>query len=465
MRKRRLRLKQLLAFTLADLVGLVMGLALAYFLRFGAGIVEVTKAYSPLAYVKFLPIAAAIWIFWLDAVGCYDFRGRAFNLQILKKLFHANVLAVMTIIVLHFFQRSQEFSRLMYPLAILTCTVSTASARLVLDRVVARLRRAGRLPSTPVLVLGTGPLGLSLATRIQRHAFLGLRVVGLVSDGDALPAERIADFPVLGNFSRIRELIRLHGIEEVIVAQPGISPQQILDFVLECEKELVSVRVIPNLLEAMLVEMTVEQIDGIPLFGLKESPLQGWNLVLKRGFDIAVSLVALVLLAPLALVIAAAVKLTSPGPIFYKQKRVGLDGRRFKIVKFRSMYADAEAESGPVWATQNDHRVTPLGRWLRRMNLDEIPQLWNVLRGDMSLVGPRPERPHFVKQFRERIPRYMGRHRVKSGITGWAQVNGLRGQTSIDDRIKYDLYYIEHWSIWLDLKILLMTVTARQNAY
>ena len=466
MRKRRLRLKQLFIFSLADLIGLLLGLVAAYMLRFEAGIVEITKAYSPLAYLKFLPVAAIVWIFWLETVGAYAFRGRAFNLQILKKLFHANVLAVMTIIVLHFFQRSQEFSRLVYLMAIVTCTAGIATMRLLLDRALARLRRSGKLSATPVLILGTGQLGVTLAERIRNHAFLGLHVVGFVST-DMEPGAGVqgSSFPVLGDFQHIREIIRAHGIEEVIVAQPGLWPGQIVDFAMECEKELVSIRVVPNLLEAMLVEISVEQIDGIPLYGLKESPLQGWNVVVKRVFDIAISLTALVALLPVIFLIAAAVKLTSAGPVFYKQKRVGLDGRRFKIYKFRSMHANAEAESGPVWASRDDRRVTPLGRILRRLNLDEIPQLWNVLRGDMSLVGPRPERPHFVKQFREHIPRYMGRHRVKSGITGWAQVNGLRGQTSIDERIRYDIYYIENWSIWLDLKILLMTVKARQNAY
>ncbi|MBX7246246.1 MAG: exopolysaccharide biosynthesis polyprenyl glycosylphosphotransferase [Candidatus Sumerlaeaceae bacterium] len=201
------------------------------------------------------------------------------------------------------------------------------------------------------------------------------------------------------------------------------------------------------------------------LFGLKDSPLQVWNIVFKRLLDVIVSLLVLILLSPILLLIALLVKVTSPGPVLYKQKRVGLDGRRFNIFKFRSMRLDAERDTGPVWASEDDERATAFGRFLRRNNLDELPQFLNVLRGDMSLVGPRPERPEFVKQFREEVPRYMGRHRVKSGMTGWAQINGLRGNTSIDERIKYDLYYIENWSFWLDLKIMLLTFFARENAY
>lgn len=464
MLKRSFRLTQLILFTGTDLVGLVAGLFLAYALRFHTGLIPLVKGYDPLNYVQILPLAAVVWIFWLEHTGCYGFRERAFNLQILKRIFNASVMAIMTIIAIHFFSRSQVYSRVLYPMALVCAVVGIGGARLLLDRVMAHLRRRGKLPCASVLILGSTALGENIAKRIQRHAYLGMRVAGFVSvRGDA--GTSISGFPVLGKFGQIRQVLRDNRIDEVIIAQPDLSPDEILNFMVECEKEIVSVRAVPNLLEAMLVEMSVEQIDGIPLFGLRETPLQGWNIVLKRLFDIFLSGLILVISLPLMLLIAAAVKLQSAGPVLYKQKRVGLDGRKFNIIKFRSMYADAEAATGPKWATEDDNRVTPLGRFLRRFNLDELPQFWNVLRGDMSLVGPRPERPHFVKQFREDIPRYMGRHRVKSGLTGWAQVNGLRGNTSIDDRIKYDLYYIENWSIWLDLKILLMTLRAYENAY
>jgi exopolysaccharide biosynthesis polyprenyl glycosylphosphotransferase len=465
MRKRHARLKQLFAFALTDVGGLLGGLLVAYSLRFHAGIIDVTKGYTVESYLRIIPLAIVVWLFWLNQIGCYEFRERAFNLQILKKIFQANLLAVMTIITLHFFERSFEYSRIVYVLSLVSCTTSIGIARFALDRVLAHLRHAGILPNASVLVLGTNPLAVNIAERIRNHAYLGMRVAGFVSaSADGQPAE-IDGFPVLGDFSRIREIIREQEIAEVIVAQPNLSPPEILDFILECEKEIVSIRVIPNLLEAFLVEMSVEQIDGIPLFGLKESPLQGWNILLKRAFDMLISALVLALASPFMAAIAAFVKLGSPGPVLYRQTRVGLDGTRFDIFKFRSMHVGAEETTGPVWATENDARVTAIGRILRGFNLDELPQFWNVLRGDMSLVGPRPERPHFVHQFREVIPRYMGRHRVKSGMTGWAQVNGLRGNTSIDERIKFDLYYIENWSIWLDLKILLMTLRARQNAY
>ncbi|MCX7625249.1 MAG: undecaprenyl-phosphate glucose phosphotransferase [Candidatus Sumerlaeaceae bacterium] len=469
MRKGPAQLKWLWIFATADALAVVGGLAAAYGLRFHSGLLPVTKGYSPGEYLRILPLAVVVWLFWLNQQGLYEFRERAFNLQILKKIARADVFALMTIITVHFFERTLEYSRLVYAFVLITCFLSLAGERFLLDRLLAWLRKKGKLPATRVAILGTGQLAQHLAARISGHGLLGMQLVGLIrgkgaEDGSMAP-ECLAQLPILGSFSELRELIRQHNIEEIIAAQPDVPAEELLDFILECEKQLVRIRVVPGVLEAMLVEMSVEQIDGIPLFGLKETPLRGWNLVLKRAFDILVSATVLVLASPLMGIIAVAIKLTSPGPVFYRQKRVGLDGRSFTMIKFRSMVVDAEKETGPVWARPDDPRVTRVGRFLRRWNLDELPQFWNVLCGDMSLVGPRPERPHFVEQFRESIPRYMARHRVKCGLTGWAQVNGLRGQTPIKERIEYDLFYVENWSFWFDLKILLLTLFARKNAY
>jgi Undecaprenyl-phosphate glucose phosphotransferase len=212
----------------------------------------------------------------------------------------------------------------------------------------------------------------------------------------------------------------------------------------------------------------IEEFETLPIIHLRESPLYGWNRLLKRVFDIVVGAAALVGLSPMMLAIAVGIKLTSRGPVLYRQERMGLDGRRFSMLKFRSMVPDAEADTGPRWAVPDDPRRTGFGAFLRRASLDELPQLFNVLRGEMSLVGPRPERPSFVEDFRRRVPRYMLRHKVKAGITGWAQINGWRGNTSIEKRIEYDLYYIERWSLGFDIKILLQTIWLgfrHRNAY
>ena len=220
---------------------------------------------------------------------------------------------------------------------------------------------------------------------------------------------------------------------------------------------------VPDLYDLLAVKVSMGNIGGVPVMGLKGRPLSGWNAVVKRGMDIAVSGVLLMALWPLFLPLALIIKRTSKGPIFYRQERIGRDGRRFVIFKFRSMIEDAEGETGPVWAAEDDPRVTPVGRFLRRWSIDELPQLWNVLKGEMSLVGPRPEREYFVDQFGSEVPQYLDRHRVKSGMSGWAQVNGLRGNAPIEERTKYDIYYIENWSIGLDIKILLMTLFGRKT--
>ncbi len=223
----------------------------------------------------------------------------------------------------------------------------------------------------------------------------------------------------------------------------------------------------PDILQYATLKATLEDVDGTPVINLSQVPLQGWSSLVKRGMDVAMAAAALAVLAPFLPFAALAIWLEDRGPIFYRQERMGLDGRPFMILKFRSMRVDAEASSGPVWAIRNDPRRTRVGGLLRRWSVDELPQLWNVLVGDMSIVGPRPERPTFVREFKHKIPQYMLRHRVKSGITGWAQVHGWRGNTSIKKRIQYDLYYIENWSLSLDFKILWMTLRQglRHNAY
>jgi len=223
-------------------------------------------------------------------------------------------------------------------------------------------------------------------------------------------------------------------------------------------RECIDVHVVPDLLQFIALRARLEDLDGLPLISINDVPLRGMNSVVKRVVDVVLSLGVLAVTAIPMLVVAWIIKRSSPGPAFYTQERMGLDGKAFEVLKFRSMYPGAEDATGPIWARDNDPRCTPVGKWLRRLDLDELPQLWNVLRGDMSIVGPRPERPYFVEQFKHRIPQYMLRHKVKAGITGWAQVNGWRGNTSLEKRIEYDLYYIENWSVGLDIKIMCLTV-------
>jgi Undecaprenyl-phosphate glucose phosphotransferase len=278
----------------------------------------------------------------------------------------------------------------------------------------------------------------------------------------------VRGLPVLGGFADAGAVVRATGAHKVLLALPRQRWPE-LDRILEQIKdETIEIQIVPDVQDYATLGCAVEDFAGLPIVSLNASPLFGWSGAVKRATDIVLSLVALTIGAPVFALVAAAVKLTSPGPVFYRQERMGLDGRTFKMYKFRSMRIDAESSTGAVWAKPGDDRRTPIGAFLRASSLDELPQFWNVLLGHMSLVGPRPERPVFVNEFRGRIAHYMLRHRVKAGVTGWAQVNGWRGNTSLDQRILCDLYYIRHWSYLFDIKILFLTVWKgffNKNAY
>jgi Undecaprenyl-phosphate glucose phosphotransferase len=284
---------------------------------------------------------------------------------------------------------------------------------------------------------------------------LGQHVVGFV-DGEAQPGLEIQGVPVLGGVDDLPRLIREQGAEEVIIGLPELSHQELLTIISRCEGGQVGIKIYPDLFQIIATDLSIGDLGGLPLLAVRDVALRGWKLTLKRAVDVVGGGLALIVLSPFLMLVALAIKLDSKGAVFYAQERMGLDARPFWCLKFRSMRSDAE-KNGPGWTTEGDARVTRLGRIIRRLSIDELPQFINVLLGDMSLVGPRPERPVYVEQFRRSIPRYMDRHREKAGLTGWAQVNGLRGDTSIAERTKYDLWYIENWSLWLDFKIMLRT--------
>lgn len=305
-----------------------------------------------------------------------------------------------------------------------------------------------------VLVVGSGETARIILQRVMATPKLGHVVVGTVSDHAG--EDHFQEVPWLGRLSDIPALIRIHGIDEVIVGMPEAPPAELVRIVDYCERERVGIRLLPNLFQIMAQEVTIGDLSGLPLLTVRDSAMQGWKLVTKRAIDVVFSLAALILLSPWFLLNALLIKMESPGPVFYIQVRMGLDAIPFHMLKFRSMQTNAEAK-GPGWTTPNDTRRTRLGRFLRSKSLDELPNFINVLMNDMSIVGPRPERPVFVEEFRRVVPNYMERHKEKGGITGWAQINGLRGDCSIEERIKYDLWYIENWSIALDLKIMAIT--------
>jgi Undecaprenyl-phosphate glucose phosphotransferase len=333
---------------------------------------------------------------------------------------------------------------------------SLMAAHVLIRMTLRALRRSGR-NLRHILIVGTGELAERVARKMISEPDYGLSVTGLVSAAPLADGARVAGLPVLGSVADLPGLVERTGAELVYVALSRTEHEAELEALDRLADSTAAVRLVPDLARAHTLNASVEDFDGTPVVLVTETPEQGWNGVLKRGFDFAVSAAGLVLLAPALALIALVVKLDSPGPALYAQDRVGVNGRRFRMLKFRTMRTDAEA-GGPQWSRPGDTRRTRAGAFLRKLSLDELPQLWNVLVGHMSLVGPRPEQPVFVDRFRASIPRYMLRHHVKSGITGWAQVNGLRGDTPLEQRIEYDLYYIENWSMSFDLKILFLTL-------
>ncbi len=335
--------------------------------------------------------------------------------------------------------------------------VLTFSTRELMREVLERRWTAG-IGLKRVLIAGSGELGRLVADKILEHRELGYQIIGFVDDragGDHLGYRGL---PLLGTIAEAGEILQRERIDHLYVALPLEEHAKMVSLVECANREIVEVKVVPDLVQVMALRARLEDLDGIPIINVHDGPLRGFNSVLKRAIDIAISGAGLLALTPLIVTLAFLIRRTSSGPAFFRQERMGLDGRSFWVWKFRSMHDGAERDTGPVWAREDDPRCTSVGRFLRRSSLDELPQLWNVFKGDMSLVGPRPERPVFVEQFKHRIPQYMLRHKVKAGLTGWAQVNGWRGNTSIEKRIEYDLYYIPNWSVMLDIKIMWMTL-------
>lgn len=345
--------------------------------------------------------------------------------------------------------------------------VFVAISHILYSIIVGELRKHG-IDRARVLVIGIGPTAYTVALRLERHRTLGYEVVGMVDEsppGKKAPAF-IGKMPVLGNLADLVNIVNRENVEEVIVALQGASDNDFRRLMSMIKDESVSIKIYPDAFQLMTQNgVSVGELSGLPLLSVKDVALRGWNRRIKRLFDILFSAVVLSVTSPIMLAIAIAVKLNSPGPVFFIQERVGLDNRPFQLVKFRSMRTDADPAG---WTTVNDPRRTKVGSFIRRFSLDELPQFFNVLIGEMSVVGPRPEQPEYVREFAGKIKDYIERHREKAGITGWAQVNGFRGDSSIEVRTALDLYYVEHWSVLFDLTIIVRTVVAMfrgKNAY
>jgi exopolysaccharide biosynthesis polyprenyl glycosylphosphotransferase len=403
----------------------------------------------------------------LYARGMYSRRLRVSILDGVRPVVSAiSVAAMICLSAVVFFDAAARPSGLIAR-AWLFAAVYVGAGRVLLALSQRRARRLGLL-GRRALIVGAGKIGAHVARRLEEHPEYGLRPIGFL-DADPPPAVEVVDrrAPVLGGPDDLAAVAAETGAEHVILAFVHSSDMALVPLVRRCEELELEITLVPRLYEAMNERVALEHLGGLPLLGLRAVDPKGWQFAVKHGVDRVAAAFMLVVLAPLLVSIALGVRFSSPGPVLFRQRRVGRDGQDFDLLKFRSMRvpedrkADFQLQPGAApGGVEGVDRRTPLGRFIRRSSLDELPQLVNVLRGEMSLVGPRPERPEFVSLFRQDVERYADRHRVKSGITGWAQVNGYRGQTSLADRVEWDNFYIENWSLWLDFKIVLLTVDA-----
>jgi Undecaprenyl-phosphate glucose phosphotransferase len=454
-------------FRAIDLALIGVSWLLAYFVRFNYSLLPVTKGLPKFqTYIALAPLVVLIWGFVFEGMRVYEARRMLRRTDEAQLLVKAHGVALLAFISLTYLITEYRFSRGVMLAFGAIGGVSLLTFRVLLRNGLRWIRRRG-FNLRHVLAVGEGPTIEGLVQKLDRFPELGLRVIGAVIS-ESSTATQVAGKPIVGRFSRLEEIVHRTQVDQVLIALNRADAPRIDELLEQLKDETIDIQLVPDIHEYVTLGCEVEDFEGLPIVKLNDSPLSGWSVLTKRVSDIFLAGLALVLLSPIYLVISIAVKLTSKGPIFYGQERMGLDGKTFNMFKFRSMKVDAESKSGAVWATQGDDRRTSIGAFLRATSLDELPQFWNVLRGDMSLVGPRPERPVFVKQFRHEIPHYMLRHKVKAGITGWAQVNGWRGNTSLQKRIEYDLYYIRNWSFTFDMKILVLTLFKgfiNKNAY
>ena len=446
-----------------DLVALTVAFAAAWYTRFTFFPFETLPPWEETVQTLLLVLVIFPLIFRGSNLYTTN-RGRTHISEVFE-VFKATALSTLVLVGVSYFIR-ERYSRLTVVIFAGYALVAVSSVRLAFRALFNELRRRGVNLKT-ILVVGAGVLGQRVVETIEQHRELGFKVTGLLTRKHEKIGTRILNVPVVGHFSDLARELDKQPVDQVILALPLEEQPQMRELMEVLAQRTIDVKVVPDLFSYVTLRGGLEEFGGLPIISLQGAPLEGWNRIAKRVFDICVSTLAMLLLAPVMCVLAILVKLTSRGPVLFAQERMGIDGQLFHMYKFRTMKVDAE-KHGAQFATAEDPRRTPIGTFLRRTSLDEVPQFWNVFVGDMSLVGPRPERPVFIEEFKKQIPRYHLRHMVKSGITGWAQINGLRGNTSIKDRIDYDLYYIENWSLMFDLKILLRTALGgflSKNAY
>ena len=448
---------------ISDIIAIETSFILAYWLRFYFKPLVNTMPFSgpppPVTgYIILSLMVIPVWLLIFQSRKMYRTKRVVF---IFDEFFLIGRLVTFGLVFsfgLIFFYRVFPYSRLVFALIWGISIILITAGRYIVLKYEKTLYNKGKgLKDT--LIAGNTQTGLDIFNNFYKHKYAGFNIVGYVENSGDKKENFLDTGNRLGEYTDIVEIVRNYNIETVLVTIPSSEHESLFDLMKACEGENVEFLMVPDFLEVITSSVRVQEIDGIPFLKIKSIPMNIWNRILKRAFDFSFAFIVLLLTSPLILILAIMVKVTSKGPVFYKQERLSMTGRKFRMIKFRSMVMDAEKNTGAVYVKKGDTRYTSIGAFLRKYSLDELPQFLNVLMGEMSIVGPRPERQHFINMFKDKIPKYLDRHRVKCGITGWAQVNGLRGSdSSIEKRIEYDIYYIEHWSVVFDLKIIIKTI-------
>ena len=449
---------------LTDLVAITLAWVASYFIRFTPGLPTPKGIPEFYLYLKLVPFLWVLSVMAFTVTGHYKRTGKH-RTPLLESIdiIPSSLVLVVSFVTFSYFYEEYRYSRGVTLAFTALCPFFLIAGRSLLRKRLRAWRKS--MPPIQVLVIADEPLVAHALSIVDKTELRNSQIAKIVTPGKLFACK---GFQVESLPESWVDLISQNRIESVIIAVSNIHYEQLTTVLNEIVDQVAHIRIVPDVLRFVTFSPGIDLINGLPVVSIHESPLVGRGIMLKRVLDIFGALFALLLFSPIMITISLLIPFSSRGPILYRQERMGLDGKRFFILKFRSMPMNAEQASGAVWAHALDSRATKLGALLRKTSLDELPQLFNVLSGDMSLVGPRPERPIFVDQFRRKIPGYMLRHKVKAGITGWAQVNGWRGDTSLEKRIEFDLYYVQNWSLLLDIKILLMTVVSgfvNRNAY
>ncbi|MFB6366256.1 undecaprenyl-phosphate glucose phosphotransferase [Paenibacillus elgii] len=460
-------LSQIYAFT--DFICVQLIFLFSWWLKFKSGWIPSDNPLPLHKYALWSLIYGGIAIFLSYSFNFYTPKRRKKFSYELFTIIQVYTISLLILLSFLFIFKELDISRSFLLLFLVNNILAISFYRYILKTSLKRLRQKGYNKQF-VLILGAGSIGKRFYRNLLKHPELGYEVAGFLDDFQDCHEVGFENYkPILGRVDELEAILEKTLIDEVIIALPLDAHHKFGKIINTCEKAGVKTLIIPDYFDYLPSRPYFDNFAGIPLINVRDIPLDEFrNRFFKRAFDIAFSLAAILITLPLLILIAIGVKITSPGPIIFKQERVGLNRRNFMMYKFRSMRVQTEQSSDTKWTTENDPRKTKFGTFLRKTSLDELPQFFNVLFGHMSVVGPRPERPYFVEQFKEEIPKYMVKHHIRPGITGWAQTNGLRGDTSIEDRIKHDIFYIENWSFLFDIKIIWKTIIngfVNKNAY